>query len=163
MAKKKPHKISEIQATAERLIDTYNIAMRREGDEWVGYALEYPEAIGVGSTVDECMTTTREILLTGIVSMLEDGLTLPKIPRPNSLCKFVLSGGELAYAKEYPFEVGETVLFLGEIPNMPGHCVIVSGWKPTVKNHLGKAVLRPCDISHGWHTENFVELSEDET
>ena len=40
-----------ILAAARRLVDAYDIVMRREEGEWVGHALEYPEAIGVGKTV----------------------------------------------------------------------------------------------------------------
>lgn len=67
-----------------------------------------------------------------------------KIPRKNSLIKCtdkVICG--LLKIKEEDF-----LLFLGEIPNMPGgHCVIVT---PNGK------------IVWGYHTDNFVELTEDE-
>ncbi|NLW86092.1 MAG: type II toxin-antitoxin system HicB family antitoxin [Planctomycetes bacterium] len=65
--------------TAQRLIDAYDIVMRLEEGEWVGHALEYPEAIGVGKTVQQCMDETRKSLLIGVASMLQDGLT-PPIP-----------------------------------------------------------------------------------
>ena len=39
-----------ILAAAERIVDAYDIVMRREEGEWVGHAMEYPEAIGVGKT-----------------------------------------------------------------------------------------------------------------
>jgi predicted RNase H-like HicB family nuclease len=57
--------------------------MRREEGEWVGHALEYPEAIGVGKTVQKCMEKTRKTLLAGIASMLEDGETPPLPARQN--------------------------------------------------------------------------------
>jgi len=43
---------------------------------------------------------------------------------------------------------GNTYIFLGEIPNMLGHCVI--------SDKSGK-------ILFGYHLENFTEIPEDET
>jgi hypothetical protein len=40
-------------------------------------------------------------------------------------------------------------IFLGEIPNMPGHCVLL-------RNNDGK-------LFSGYHTENFIELTDEET
>ena len=68
---------------AERIVDVYDIVMRREEGEWVGHALEYPEAIGVGKTVQHCMEETRKSLLVGVASMLEDGDTPPIPARQN--------------------------------------------------------------------------------
>jgi hypothetical protein len=50
--------------------------------------------------------------------------------------------------KKYPFTEKGVYLFFGEIPNMPGHCVV--------------ADHRTGQIYSGYHTENFVELDEDE-
>jgi hypothetical protein len=50
--------------------------------------------------------------------------------------------------KIFPFSDDMPLLFLGEIPQMPDHCV-VSGF------HSGK-------IYAGYHTYNFVEMDEDE-
>lgn len=50
---------------------------------------------------------------------------------------------------EFPFQAGVIYVFLGEIPNMPGHCVVA-------ERQSGRLLA-------GYHTENFVELSEDET
>ena len=72
-----------ILAAAKRLIDAYDIVMRREEGEWVGHALEYPEAIGVGKTVQRCMVETRKSLLAGVASMLEDGEAPPVPARQN--------------------------------------------------------------------------------
>lgn len=70
-------------AAAERIVDSYDIVMRREEGEWVGHALEYPEAIGVGRTVQGCMDATRESLVLGVASMLENGETPPIPARQN--------------------------------------------------------------------------------
>lgn len=72
-----------ILAAAKRLVNAYDIVMRHEEGEWVGHALEYPEAIGVGKTVQECMVETRKTLLVGVASMLEDGDTPPTPARQN--------------------------------------------------------------------------------
>jgi hypothetical protein len=40
-------------------------------------------------------------------------------------------------------------IYLGEIPNMPGHCVVLD--------------LKTGRMFAGYHTDNFVELSDDET
>ena len=39
-------------------------------------------------------------------------------------------------------------VYLGEIPNMPGHCVVVNN--------------KTKEIKSGMHIENYVELTEDE-
>ena len=72
-----------ILAAAKQFVDAYDIVMRREEGEWVGHALEYPEAIGVGKTVQQCMAETRKSLLAGVASMLEDGDAPPVPARQN--------------------------------------------------------------------------------
>ena len=71
-------------------------------------------------------------------------------PRCLALVKFVppltIRGKKLT---RYPFKKGEAYVFMGEIPNMPGHCVVVA-------QKSGK-------IHAGYHTELFVELSSEET
>lgn len=46
------------------------------------------------------------------------------------------------------FFAGEHMVFLGEIPNMPHHCVV---YRPNGNETL-----------IGYHTSDFVELTEDE-
>jgi len=65
-------------------------------------------------------------------------------PRQYSLVKAVLAE---EYEDQYPFANGDTFIFLGEIIQMPGHCVIAA------KNG---------QVLFGYHTDNFVELTEDE-
>ena len=74
---------ADIQAAAEKIVDAYDIVMRREDDHWVGHALEYPEAIGVGKTIQECIAQTRESLIAGVGTMLEMGNTPPIAARQN--------------------------------------------------------------------------------
>ena len=66
---------------------------------------------------------------------------------PLSLVKFWLSPAAKKYAKEYPFKEGQHFLFLGEIPKMPGHCAVA--------DRAGK-------VHWGYHTDNFVMLTEEE-
>lgn len=51
--------------------------------------------------------------------------------------------------RKYPFRAKAAYVFFGEIPNMPGHCVV--------------ADQRSGQIYSGYHTDNFVELAEEET
>ena len=50
---------------------------------------------------------------------------------------------------KYPFEPNGTYIFFGEIPNMPGHCVV--------------ADQKTGQLYSGYHIENFVEIPEEET
>ena len=47
----------------------------------------------------------------------------------------------------YPFSQGEIVLFLSEIVQMRGHCIVVN---------------RKGQVYWGYHTDSFVEPNEDE-
>ena len=49
---------------------------------------------------------------------------------------------------DYPFTPKGVYVFLGEIPNMPGHCVVID-------HKTGQ-------VHSGYHTENFVEIPPDE-
>lgn len=70
-----------------------------------------------------------------------------KQPRKLSLVKFDYDSIPKVYHKSYPFLRDKAYLFLGEIPNMPGHCA-VAGQNGTVM--------------FGYHTDEFVELTEEE-
>ncbi len=70
-----------------------------------------------------------------------------KIPRKLSWVKFDFTNLPKIYHSKYPFRKDEHLIFVGEISNMKGHCII------SRKN--GKLVI-------GYHTDNFVELTEDE-
>lgn len=63
-------------------------------------------------------------------------------PRQYSLCKYVGRPSAGVFLEK------DTYVFLGEIPNMPGHCVVL--------NH------RTGKVYSGYHTDNFIELTEDE-
>jgi hypothetical protein len=63
-------------------------------------------------------------------------------PRVNSLVRFV--GQYEGYTgEEYPFDVKFPLIYLGEIPNMRGHCIVA--------DKTGK-------VFYGYHIENFEEV-----
>ena len=68
-------------------------------------------------------------------------------PRDRSLVRLrdSLSGSG---TKSLPFKPGISYLFLGEIANMPEHCVV--------------AEQRTGRLFTGYHTDNFVEIPDDE-
>jgi hypothetical protein len=63
---------------------------------------------------------------------------------PMQLVKATETSG---YGHKRRWSAGECLLFLGEIKQMPGHCAVV--------NRDGK-------IYWGFHTDSFVEPTEDE-
>jgi len=70
------------------------------------------------------------------------------IPRQLSLVRFDFATVRPEDLAQYPFEKGRVYVFFGEIPNMPGHCVV--------------ADQATGQIYSGYHTENFLELTENE-
>ncbi len=69
------------------------------------------------------------------------------IPRQYALCRFRLEQLPAEYHSKYPFALDGVYVFLGVIPNMPGHCVVTD-------HRTGR-------VYSGYHTENFVEIPED--
>jgi hypothetical protein len=70
--------------------------------------------------------------------------SLPKLP----LVKFNFDDLPVEFHKQYPFTDKEVFVILGEIKQMPGHCIVL--------HH------RTGQIHSGFHTDNFVEIPEDE-
>lgn len=70
-------------------------------------------------------------------------------PRYLSLVRFKYDAIPSSYHAKYPFMDDRSYVFFGEIPNMPGHCVV--------------ADHKTGQIHSGYHTENFVEIPDDET
>ena len=68
-----------------------------------------------------------------------------KPPRQYALVQYEAYAGE----KRSAFKKGSHLIFLGEIPNMPGHCVVSD-----VKT--GKIIA-------GFHTDRFHEIPDDQT
>ena len=71
------------------------------------------------------------------------------MPRQYSLVRFDVGDLDESWWEKYPFEKNGVYVFLGEIPNMPGHCVVVD--------------FKTGKLISGYHTENFEEIPEDET
>ena len=67
-------------------------------------------------------------------------------PKPYAMCKFVNNFPD--FWASYPFTTQGRYIYMGEIPNMRGHCVVAD-------HNTGQ-------IFSGYHVENFVELTEDE-
>lgn len=72
----------------------------------------------------------------------------PGIPRQYSFVRPV----KLAYTPKYPdrnpFSESDTLVFFGEIPNMPGHCIV---------SNKDTGIFY-----YGYHTDNFEEIPEAE-
>ena len=64
------------------------------------------------------------------------------------LVKFDFSDLPENYHKEYPFSKYDVFVMLGEVHGMDGHCVIIN-------TKTGQAHVN-------YHTENFIELTEEE-
>jgi hypothetical protein len=65
----------------------------------------------------------------------------------NTLVRFDFDGIPHEYHSQYPFTRKDVLLFLGEVQQMPGHCVVAT--------KDGRVVW-------GYHTENFVVIAEDD-
>ena len=72
----------------------------------------------------------------------------PAIPRQYSLVRFRFDLLPAEYHGRYPFTPDGVYVFFGDIPNMPGHCVVA--------DHKSGRVYS------GYHTESFAELPQDE-
>ena len=70
----------------------------------------------------------------------------PQQPRPLSLVRFRFEAIPVEYHGKYPFTQQRVYVFLGEIANMLGHCIVC--------DHLTG------QIYSGFRTENFVEIEE---
>jgi len=72
-----------------------------------------------------------------------------KIMPPNSIVVAVVGNDprEAMHGVKYPWKKGDGLLYLGEISNMPGHCVVST---------------RDGKIHWGHHTENFRLATEEE-
>jgi hypothetical protein len=71
------------------------------------------------------------------------------VPRQYALVRFAFENVPAEHHSKYPFTQEAVYVYFGEIPNMyGGHCVV--------------AEFRTGQIFSGYHTENFIEVSEDE-
>ena len=67
-------------------------------------------------------------------------------PRQYALVRFDYDSLPKEYHKGYPFEKKTRYIYLGEIPNFGGHCIVM--------DDNGKHYV-------GFHTDNFIELIDD--
>jgi hypothetical protein len=67
-------------------------------------------------------------------------------PKKLSLVRFDASWLSSKQRRAYPFKKNGLYLFLGEIANMPEHCAVVD-------QKSGRTYV-------GYHTENFVQLTQ---
>lgn len=68
-------------------------------------------------------------------------------PRQYALVKFDYTDLPKEYHAGYPFSPTCRYIYIGEIPNMEGHCIVM--------DEQGKHYT-------GFHTDNFVELTQEE-
>lgn len=71
-----PFEARVLQA-AKRIAHAYDLVLRYEDGEWFGHALEYPEAMGDGKTLEACVRATRQALAVAVATMLEAGQSPP--------------------------------------------------------------------------------------
>ena len=139
----------------ELLIDAYNEYINRpEFFDSDSYPKQLMELVSQIAKKGWTFETTDEIVIDPnltIAQCMEDiGMTyyerkLP--PRQYARVKFVCEGGE-EYRKFYPFDDDETFIYFGEIPNMKGHCVVISD--------------KDKQFHIGYHIDNFVEWNDEE-
>jgi hypothetical protein len=65
----------------------------------------------------------------------------------NTLVRFDFDGVPLEHHSEYPFTRKDSLLFFGGVQQMPGHCVVAT---------------KDGRVIWGYHTEDFVVISEEE-
>lgn len=64
------------------------------------------------------------------------------------LVKFNFDDLPEKYWKEYPFSIYDTFVMFGDIEKMDGHCVVCN--------------TKTGQMYCGYHTDNFIELTEEE-
>jgi predicted RNase H-like HicB family nuclease len=69
----------EVLRRAREIAGKYQVILQCEAGEYIGRGLELPNAFEDGKTVDECVRKTREMFVTVIATMLEDG-EVPSAP-----------------------------------------------------------------------------------
>ena len=65
----------------------------------------------------------------------------------NTMIRFDFDAVPLEYHSQYPFTRTDVFLFLGEVKQLPGHCVVAT---------------KDGRVIWGYHTENFVVIAEEE-
>ena len=68
---------TKVLRAARDIADSYQIILSFEDGEYYGRGLEMPHVMNDGSTPDECVAKTRDILTTAIAYLLEKGEVPP--------------------------------------------------------------------------------------
>jgi len=68
--------------------------------------------------------------------------------REKALVRFDFENTPAEYHKAYPFTEKDRFVYLGDIVQMPGHCIVVR--------------LKDDKVFTCYHTDDFVELTEEE-
>ena len=68
-------------------------------------------------------------------------------PRPMSMVRFSDKSLPPEFRGQYPMDLEHLFIYLGEIPNMEGHCVVIDNVDS--------------QIYSGYHIELFTEIGED--
>jgi predicted RNase H-like HicB family nuclease len=68
-----PHILDRARAIAEK----YQVLLWFQDKEWYGRGVELPDAMNDGKTSAECIANTRDIFVTTIAVMIEQGMTPP--------------------------------------------------------------------------------------
>ena len=95
-----------------------------------------------GSAIQDCLNILNALEVLG--NLESTGLKDNPIPRPLSIVRYV---GDLKYMPSCLKDYKGPILFLGEMPQMEGHCAIV------LDEHIVFSLL---------HTDSFVEKIEEE-
>lgn len=112
----------------------------------------------------------NDILINGVIGLILFGGLLAMItlwkpkkkkvdgPRPYSFVRFKFEDvyeGNLSFYTHFQLEKNQRLIFISEIANMPGHCIITK----TTRNKDGSESVRTYT---GYHTSDFVELTDEE-
>jgi hypothetical protein len=65
--------------------------------------------------------------------------------KKNTLCRFDFGTMPIEFHRKFPFTEKDTFVYLGDIVQMPGHCIVVDN-----------------QIFTCYHTDEFVEIPEEE-
>lgn len=66
----------------------------------------------------------------------------------NTLVRYVFLGLDKKHLRHIPFTKDDTFVYLGDIVQMPGHCIVIR--------------MKDGKVFCGYHTEDFVEIPEEE-
>lgn len=66
-----------VLAEARRIAEQYQVVVHFTEGEWYGHGLELPMSMDDGTTVEECVSKTREAMVATVASLLEDGRKPP--------------------------------------------------------------------------------------